>query len=251
MACGHKESLVEAHQDSIRSSFVEAYPRYVASVLTSRGIEVDDVLADAIVEGTAVLDGLLANLEATELVQQTSSPLELFREALRPIDRALTLVGAPEPRSGSGPSRIAPWDRYAISPGSSRVLGDRAQEAHIAWGLGKAKAVARELDSTRGPAVGILCPDGDRAGLVAEAEALHYRTIMLPSDADISVAVVCADEADADQVVREVSHRARIIVYGRSIDDMDRVGLTALGAASVVDADVLLTRLSEHLPTII
>lgn len=241
---------MEAEHDTIRAAFVDAYPRYVASVLASRGIEIDDVIADAIVEGTSVLDGLLATFETTELVEQTSSPLELFREALRPIDRALTLVGAPEPRPGSGPSTIVPWDRYAISPGSSSVLGERAKQAHIMWGLGKAKAVARFVDSTQGPNLGILCPDGDRAGLVVQAEALAYRTVMLPSGTDVSVAIVCAEEAGADALVRSLAPTARVIVYGRSIDDIDQVRFASLGAKSVVDAHTLFESFAEYLPAI-
>lgn len=241
---------MEARENSVRRSFVEAYPRYVASVLASRGIGFDDVLADAVVEGTAVLDGLLATLEATEPVEQTSSPLELFREALRPIDRALTLMGVPPPQPGSGATRLAPWDRYALSPGSSRVLGDRAQEAHIAWGLAKAQAVAISVDSTQGPAVGLLCPVSDLGVLVAEAEAARYRTIVLPSDAEISVAVVCADEEGSDDVVRAVSQSAKVIVYGRSIDDLDQIRFASLGASAVLDDRTLLGGLSEHLPVI-
>jgi hypothetical protein len=250
LTCDDREAFIEAGQDDIRLSFVAAYPRYVAAVLASRGIAVDEVLGDAIVEGSTVLDGLLANLEATELIEQSSSPLELFREALRPIDRALALVGAPLPPSGSGAMRIAPWDRYALSPGSSQVLGQRARDAHIAWGLGKAQAVARHVDSTQGPVVGLLCPAGDLPDLVAEAEALHYRTTMLPSDTDVSVAVVCADEPDADAVVRMVSQRARVIVYGRSMDDLDQVRFTAMGASSAVDAGRLFGRLAEYIPVI-
>lgn len=208
------------------------------------------MVGDAIVEGTAVLNGLLATFEATDLVDQSSSPLELFREALRPIDRALLLLGVPPPRPGSGATRIAPWDGYALSPGSSQVLGQRAQAAHIAWGLGKAQAVAREVDSTQGPVVGLLCPVGDLASLVAEAEALHYRTIVLPTDTGVSVAVVCADEPDADAVVRSVSQRARVIVYGRSIDDLDELRFAALGASSVVDAGRLFGRLAQYMPVL-
>ena len=241
---------MKAHEDSIRASFVDAYPRYVATVLASRGIEVDDVVADAVVEGTAVLDGLLTALEATDVADQTSSPLELFREALRPIDRALTLLGIPPTRPGSGATRIAPWDVYALSPGSSSVLGQRAQDAHLSWGLAKAQAVARVVDSTQGPAVGLLCPEGDLTTLVSEAEAMHYRTVVLPSNESISVAVICADEAGADAVVRSASHGAWVIVYGRSIDDLDQVRFAALGARSVLRADALLGRLSDHLPLI-
>jgi len=242
---------VEEHSDSLREAFVAAYPRYVASLLSSRGIEVDELLADAIVEGTMVLDGLLASFEATDLVAQASSPLELFREALRPIDRALALTGAPLPKPGTGAVRIAPWDGYALSPGSSQVLGARAQEAHVGWGLRKARAVAQQVDATRGPAIGLLCPDADRDALVAEAEALHYRTIVLPSDAGLVAAVVCADEPLADDVVRSASRHATVVVYGESIDDLDSVRFSSLGATTVVPADALFGRLSEYVPSIV
>jgi hypothetical protein len=241
---------MQSETDDVRRSFVDAYPRYVASLLTSRGVEVDDVLADAIVEGAAVLDGLLATLESIDPVHQASSPLELFREALRPIDRALTLLGVPPPQPGSGATRVAPWDRYALSPGSSQVLGARAQEAHIAWGLRKAQALARHHDPTQAPAIALLVPERDVAGLVAEAEAAHYRTVILPSVRDFAVAVVCADEVDAVSTIREASKRARVIVYGRSVDDLDQIRLTSLGATSVLDAGALLGRLAEHLPAI-
>jgi hypothetical protein len=241
---------MQSEPDDVRRSFVDAYPRYVASLLASRGIQVDDVLADAIVEGAAVLDGLLATLEPIDPVDQVSSPLELFREALRPIDRALTLLGVRPPKPGSGATRVAPWDRYALSPGSSQVLGPRAQEAHIAWGLRKAQALARHHDPTQAPAIGLLVPARDIAGLVAEAEAAHYRTVILPDDADCIVVVVCADESDAVSTVREASKRSRVIVYGRSIDDMDQTGLTSLGATSVLDAGALLGRLAEYLPVV-
>jgi len=241
---------MQSESDDIRSSFVDAYPRYVASLLASRGIQVDDVLGDAIVEGAAVLDGLLATLESFDAVDQTSSPLELFREALRPVDRALTLLGVPPPQPGSGATRVAPWDRYALSPGSSQVLGPRAQEAHIEWGLRKAQAVARHHDPTQAPAIGLLVPDRDLPGLVAEAEAAHYRTVILPNDGDFAVAVVCADESDAVSTVREASKRARVIVYGRSVDDLDQMSLTSLGATSVLDAGALLGRLADHLPVV-
>jgi hypothetical protein len=93
-------------------------------------------------------------------------------------------------------------------------------------------------------------PERDVAGLVAEAEAAHYRTVILPSVRDFAVAVVCADEVDAVSTIREASKRARVIVYGRSVDDLDQIRLTSLGATSVLDAGALLGRLAEHLPAI-
>ncbi len=241
---------MESAQDGIRRTFVDAYPRYVASILTERGVSLDEVVADAIVEGTALLDGLLAAFESTPLMQQTSSPLELFSEALRPIDRALALVGTPVPGSGAGTVRIVPWDRYGLSPGSSQVLGESALEAHIAWGLTKAQMMARFVDETRGPAVGLLCPTRDLEGLVREAETAHYRTVVLPDTRAVTVAVVCASEPDADAVVRAMATRSKVIVYGRSIDDIDQIRFASLGASATIPADRLIGNLAEYLPVV-
>jgi len=210
----------------------------------------DEVLADAVVEGASVLDGLLRHLGDTPVVEQRSSPLELFREALRPIDRALGLVGAPEPAGGIGARRLAPWDHYGLSPGSSQVLGPAAHEAHLRWGAAKARAFAQTVDSTRGPALGLFCPPQDRPLLVAHAEKSGYRTVVLPSDSSIAVAVVSADERGADDVVRSCAATARVVVYGRSIDDIDEIRFRSLGAGAVVDADRFLDRPGEYLPTL-
>jgi hypothetical protein len=73
---------------------------------------------------------------------------------------------------------------------------------------------------------------------------------MLPNEGDFAVAIVCADESDAVSTVREASKRARVIVYGRSVDDLDQIRLTSLGATSVLDAGALLGRLAEYLPVV-
>jgi len=242
---------VKRESDELRAAFVDAYPRYVAVILTGRGIAIDAVIADAVVEGTAVLDGLLRTLGEIPLPEQRSSPLELFREALRPLDHALTLIGAPLPSEGIGALRLAPWDRFGLSPGSSRVLGDAAHEAHLEWSLTKAAAMASIFSTTAGPAVGLLCSASDRSGLVVQAEAAGYRTVVLPSDEPVAVAVVCADEPDADDVIRSTAGTARVVVYGRSIDDITQVRFASLGARSVLPADRFLDRLGDHLPPIV
>ncbi|GMR01863.1 MAG: hypothetical protein BMS9Abin20_0185 [Acidimicrobiia bacterium] len=242
---------MKRENDELRDAFVDAYPRYVAGMLTQRGIPIDAVIADAVVEGTAVLDGLLRALAEIPLVEQRSSPLELFREALRPVDRALALIGAPLPPGGIGARQLAPWDRFGLSPGSSRVLGDAAHEAHLEWSLTKVATLASINDTTAGPAVGLLCSASDRSGLVVQAEAAGYRTVVLPSDESVAVAVVCADEPEADDVIRSVAGAARVIVYGRSIDDIAQVRFASLGARTVLPADRFLERLGDHLPPIV
>ena len=248
--CGYREIVVSTTAGEIRRTFVDAYPRYVVSILPQLQVAIDDVIGDAIVEGVSVLDGLLAVLESTPFIDQRSSPLELFREALRPIDRALALVGASTPSQRAGARMFAPWDRYGLSPGSSRVLGAEAHEALIAWGLTKAAAMASFVDATQGPAVGLFCPLSDVPGLVAEAEGLSYRTVALPSDEHVVAAVVCADEPDADAVIRSMTSTARIIVYGRAIDDIAQIRFSSLGASSVVPATRLLGSLGSYLPVV-
>jgi len=237
--------------DDLRRTFVEAYPLYVAGLLTKRGIPVDPVIADAVVEGTAVLDALLRALGEMSLPEQRSSPLELFREALRPIDRALELTGVPVGSHGSGARSLAPWDRYGLAPGSSQVLGDAAHEAHMLWGIAKARAMASTLDITLGPAVGLFCSPRERPVLVAHAEAAGYRTVGLPSDDAVAMAFVSGDQAGADRVIRVAAANTRVVVYGRSIDDLDRVRYASLGVHTVLGTEQFLANVAKHLPPIV
>ncbi len=242
---------MDRETENLREVFVEAYPLYVAGILTQRGIEICPVIADAVVEGTAVLDGLLRSLGEVALPEQRSSPLELFREALRPIDRALDLVGVPIATEGGGARKFAPWDRHSLAPGSSQILGTTAHEAHVRWGIVKARSMASAIDSTLGPAVGLFCSLTERPTMVAQAETAGYRTVTLPSDDEIAVAFVSADEPGADDIVRSVAAAARVVVYGESIDDFDRVRYAALGAYSVLTSQECVGRLVSHLPPIV
>lgn len=235
----------------IRSTFVDAYPRYVSLLLIERGIEVDPTIADAIVEGAGILDALLRGFMTEAARDQRSSPLELFREALRPIDRTLNLLGIPVPTGGSDARAIVPWDRYALAPGSSRVLGEAAHEAHLRWGLKKAVAVAAFVDSTAGPSLGIFCALSERATIVSQAEAASYRTVPLPSRTSVSVAVVSADEPGADKIIRSISDHSRVIVYATAIDDIDQIRFMSLGAFSTVSRDVVLRSLATLLPPLV
>jgi len=242
---------VSRDEDRIRSTFVDAYPRYVSQLLTGRGIEMTPTIADAVVEGVDILDALLLGLSEVPTFEQRTSPLELFREALRPIDRALALLGVPVPPVGTGVRSIAPWDRYALAPGSSKVLGEAAHDAHLRWGVAKASAMAAFVDSTRGPSLGILAPLSERPMIVSQAESAHYRTVLLPSDSTVSVAVVSADEPGVEDIVRSVSGHSKVIVYGDSIDDIDQIRFMSLGASSTVRRSTVLEDLATLLPPLV
>ena len=213
---------------------VAEYPRYVARVLESRGIAVDEMIADAIVEGVAVLDGLLTTFDRTPALEQRTSPLELFREALRPVDHALAVAGVTAPSAGGRPRSLA-WDRYDLAPGSSQVLGGEVHEAHMRWAIGKAQAIAPMVNRPTATIVG-SAPGDDR--LTAAVEALGYAV-----GADGAVLIVDADGPSANEAIAEAvrSERppSRIIAHGRTIDDLRGTALRALGAHVVVDTQRL------------
>jgi hypothetical protein len=230
----------------IRVAFVAAYPRYVAEVLTERGIEIEAVIADGIVIGTGVLDGLLASLEALTPGLAERSPLELFREALRPVDHALGVAGV-EPPSVDGYKReMLPWDRYAMSPGSSQQLGSEANEAHLRWGLSKAEAFAAQ------PRAGLRCLDADAPRLLSQLDALGYRVLRLPSAESVSIGLVDIDGGDSDPVISGLAAAGVLtIAFGVDPDDIDQIRFKALGATVVVPKQSLLKDLAPHIPAIV
>ncbi|MDJ0792361.1 MAG: hypothetical protein QNJ71_10735 [Acidimicrobiia bacterium] len=228
---------------TLREALVEAYPHYVASVLAQRGIDVDELTADAIVEGTGVLDGLLTTFERTPMVDQRSSPLELFREALRPVDRALELRGIDTP-SGQG-SGVPAWDRHQLSPGSSQVLGSVAHEAHLRWAVTKATAIAPLVNR---PAVFLVSMGGDEE-VVSALESAGFRPVSTIEDA--SLALIDDGVDGAGGLVRSaLARNLTTVVYGEAIDDLRQLGLLALGVDRVVSRDDLVEQPSEVLPSL-
>ena len=235
-------SETEQPPPDLREALVAAYPPYVATVLADRGIEMDELTADAVVEGASVLDGLLTTFEATPYPDQRVSPLELFREALRPIDRALGLRGINPPETKT--LGVAAWDRYQLSPGSSQVLGPEAHEAHLRWAVGKARAIA-PLVNRPGAVLLPTAAEGDVAEAIATA---GYR--LVPDLASAVVAVVDLDlPGSEDAIAASVDAELHAVAIGDVVDDLTRVGLRAAGVARVVDRTELVTTPGEVLPT--
>ena len=232
---------------SLREAFLDAYPVYVAGLLRERGIDLTVVVADAIVEGTAVLDGLLTTLEQTPLHEQRVSPLELFREALRPIDRVLALVDAPEP-SDTKRLGVAQWDRYDLSPGSSQVLGSGAHEAHLRWAVTKAAEVA---PSVLAPAAFVATTDrsdGSGESVLEAVRSVGYRIVNdLSPDARLAV-VSSALPGCHELITRAVGFGVHTVVYGDGLDDFDTTALRAVGAAAVASEAALVSRPGDIVP---
>lgn len=240
-----EQSLSESQPAPLlREAFVDAYPVYVASLLVDRGIRMNVVVADAIVEGTAVLDGLLTTLEGTPFPDQRVSPLELFREALRPVDKALAVSDIPEPANVQSIT-VAPWDRYALSPGSSQVLGDAAHDAHLRWAVTKAAAIAPGVLK---PAIFLAPVDEAPPEVTVAVQSVGYRVVRELSPS-VSVAVVAASLPGAHSLVSEaVGMGLFTVVYGDDIDDLAAMGLRALGAAAIVSEARLVLEPAEILP---
>ena len=111
--------------------------------------------------------------------------------------------------------------------------------------------MAAHVDTTAGPSLGFFSSLADEALIVPQAENANYRTVSLPSESSISVAVVSADEPGADEIVRSASERSRVIVYGDSIDDIDQIRFMSLGASSTVRRDSVLEDLASLLPPLV
>ena len=234
----------------LRVTFVEAYPTYVANVLVARGIEVDDVIADAVVEGASVLNGLLAGLEATPSGLQRQSPLELFREALRPVDRALRTTGVPQGAAEPGSASLVAWDTYLLSPASSAALGPEAHDAHLRWGVSKARDMGAIVPPARRPVVVVTCTTRDRHVIEEQIRSSGYVVAEEASDASFALIDTDADTASTD-VADALDAGRRTIVFGDRLDDLELRALRARGVWRIVSREQALTGLGAVLPSIV
>jgi len=231
---------------NIRASFVAAYPEYVARVLADRGIEIGPSIADAIVVGTGVLEGLLAALERTPAGLQRHTPLEIFGESLRPVDNALGIAGIKAQPSDDQQRALVPRDSHGLSPGSSQQLGADAHEAHLRWGAWKARAHAVR------PRAGLLCIESDAPVLLEQLNELGYEVQNLPSADSLALGLVDISVAGADQIIADVSSAGTLVVaFGPDPDDMVRIRTKALGASVVATRVELLDDLGSYLPMIV
>jgi len=234
-----------AEPSELRTAFVEAYPEYVASTLHDIGITIDSILADAIVEGAAVLNALLEGLERLPPIEQRHSPLELFREALRPIDHALDVEGLRP--SGRNTESLASWDRFGLAPGSSQVLGQRAHEAHLRWGVAKAAAVAPLVKRPRA----VIVTDDDTFELLSSVVGAAGYTVGGFGEQSFAIALVdTAMHRARETISREAASGTLVVAFGEDVDDLSTPGLKALGASTVVRTHDLLANPSAYIPEI-
>ncbi len=86
----------------------------------------------------------LTDLLDLPFVRQRRGPLEVFQEAVRFPGALLAEAGAPKPRRDGTTVSALPGDMYDLAPASSRALGHDAWEAHVAWGVAKARSMTAQ-----------------------------------------------------------------------------------------------------------
>ena len=242
------DAVADLHRE-----FLAAFRPYLLAQLAELGVE-EEAAAAAIEAGESLLEADLAALLAEPFARQTRSPLEVLRAAVAPVTAALSAAGIPALERDPGSVAAAPGDRYGLEPLSSRVLGESAWRAHLAWGVAKARSLAR-------PVVGLLSQDlMDRtrieevvsgAGFLLEAWQ-GAEAVLAGFSRPPVVAFVDLAHTDADGVIRLLAEQGtRVIGYGPHVDDFAMTRARSLGAADAVARSVLFRSLREHLPTLV
>jgi hypothetical protein len=245
--------IVDEYAHALRLAMVDAYPAYVASVLVSRRVEMTEVIADSIVEGAHVLDGLLATLEQTPPSLQRHSPLELFRESLRPVTKALTTAGTPEVVRDPEQTALLPWDRFALSPASTSSIGPDVHQAHLEWGVAKAAELGAhgQRSAPERPLLWFVCREADHEALTDAVERIGYRMLPAPQwDRPVAVLLDMAVDDAINLLGLAVTDGHRAIAYHDDLTDIRAAGLLAAGAWKVASRDDVLHRLGTILPVL-
>jgi hypothetical protein len=216
----------------------------------------------ALEQGAQWLAGELGQWARLATGEQHRGPLQIFQTAMAFPTAALEDRGVAAPRRDVGAQRALPGDKYDLAPASSRDIGEEAWQAHVAWGIAKAKVMADAVPAPASQlslAVAVVAMDrADRAAVeeVAAGRSLPVRLWRNPGAIGAGLAeeiprwsVVDAGHAAADEAVRMLAAAgSKVAVYGPAPDDIAMARWMALGAATVVDRDRLVPVLESWLP---
>ena len=149
-----------------------------------------------------------------------------------------------------------------MCPGSPRLLGERAYDAHVRWGVAKAMAfgafgnpsdVQQSGAQTRRlerPAIQVICDETDTTHFGALLGDLGYRLVDARSERSV-VTIVDIDHGNAAKAISDtVATHGRVVVYGDAIDDLQAMAFSAAGVWKVVSRSDVMTRLETVLPAI-
>jgi hypothetical protein len=238
---------------ALHSAFVGGFRPYLNAILAERHLP--DIPVETIDQAEAWLDETLHDLLEMPFAEQPHSPLEIVQRATTGITSALTSSGAGKVLRDPVTVAALPGDLYGIAPSSSSALGEEAFQAHIAWGIEKAKALA-PLVSGAGRGVGLV--SGDLMDISRFEDAVNGAGMRLqvwgktgagetrPVVAFVDLAHPAADEA----IGVFIAERVRVIAYGPHVDEEAMARATFLGASEVLPRSRLFKSVAEYLPQI-
>ena len=240
---------MDALNSALHSAFVGAFVPYLKGILSDRGLPAlpEKVVTDA----GQWLDANLAALLNAPYPQQHRSPLEIVQQAMAGPTEALSMMGVKTPLRDPVSVAALPGDTYALAPASSAALGEDAFEAHLAWGIEKARVLA-PLVSGRGRLVALLSADLMDRSRFEEAvndAGLQLRSWDLDAEQAPLVAFVDLTHPDADAAIESLSASGiKTIAFGPHVDEDAMARAALLGADAVLARSHLFRSIRDHLP---
>lgn len=241
---------MNAFATALHQAFVGAFGPYLNEVAERLGTELKPQVVE---EATGWLAFELKELLELPLVEQRRSPLELVQEATSGPNHALAEAGVRPPLRDPATAAAVPGDTYGFAPASSSALGEDAFDAHMAWGIEKAKALA-PLVTGEGRTVLLVSGDLiDRSRIEDAVNGAGLKLALWGSDQAFSPVVAFVDltHADADEAISALAETVKIVAYGPHVDEVafDRARL--LGVQTILPRSQFFKAVSEHLPKVL
>ena len=232
--------------EELVQAFLAAYRPYLGARLAAMDASIDDAVFEA---GEGWLERSLKELVQLAYADQARSPLEVFQESLRFPTGELERQGRPRVARDPGQEAALPGDVYDLAPVSSAELGERAWQAHFAWGAAKAAALAPAAKPTVLTVSRNLL---DRSRI--EQAAAEFRVVGWEPGEDpprATIAFVDLEHPGADNAIRALAEAGiRAVGYGPHIDDWAMSRALALGATEALPRSRFFRDLSDLLPAV-
>lgn len=252
----------ESVSEQLSAAIVAAFPGYVEQRLQQMGIVKDAMLDDVIAAASDRLETQLGSLGEAPL---TESPLETVRIATEAVTAALLEKGTAPVMRDTRADELHPDDVYDLYPATSRDLGEAVWQAHMKWGIERARLVAGVVPAPSppaqtaapGPSVALFGFSDPTRSAVAEAvRAVGYRPLLwrnpaaLDSGLAVSPALVLVDlgHPAAEDAIRVAAATSTVVAVGDGVDDLTQAAMMSLGAEDVIVSNSIVERLPGLLP---
>ncbi|MGI9648967.1 MAG: hypothetical protein ACR2OI_10645, partial [Acidimicrobiia bacterium] len=211
---------MDAPASALHSAFVGSFSPYLKEILEQRGLPA--ISADIVRAAEQWLDAQLAALLELPYARQRRSPLEVVQEAMTGPTKALQEAGAKPVLRDPVSVAALPGDIFGIAPASSSVLGEEAFQAHLAWGVEKARALAPQVVG----GLSVLVVSGDLMDRSKFEDAVNGAGLEMVvwgrGNAEVRPAIAFVDptHSDADEAITTLSGQGvRVVAFGPHVDE--------------------------------